>query len=346
MFGGKKIAVIVPAYNEEKLIRETLSTIPAFVDCVVVINDGSSDKTLDIILSVQKNDRRIILVNHEKNLGLGKSLSDGYAESLKQKMDATAVMAGDGQMDPKDLGLVLYPIVTGRSHYVKGNRLLTREVLHTMPRHRLIGNAILTVLTKFATGYWHVLDPQCGYTAISNWILKSLDMNDLYKGYGYNADILARLNVFNYRVVDVPVRPVYDKAVSGIKLRTYIPKVSWLLMRLFLWRLKEKYLVRDFHPLVLFYLMGSILLARGLYGGLRTLYLHYMYGHDSQPTSLVLTSLLIISGFQALFFAMWFDMDYSKRSLEHQVLADREELESMIESASSQLNVEKTHQSN
>ena len=270
-------------------------------------------------------------MDHEKNLGLGKSLRDGYLESIRQKMDVTAVMAGDGQMDPDDLALVLYPVVTGRSEYVKGNRLFTKEVLHTMPWHRLIGNAILTVLTKFATGYWHVVDPQCGYTAISNWALETLDINNFYGGYGYNADILTKLNVFNYRVVDMPVRPVYGRDVSGIRLKSYVPKVLWLLLRLFLWRLKEKYLLRDFHPLVLFYIMGTVLFTRGLYGGLRTLYLQYLYGHESQPSSLVLTALLIISGLQCLFFAMWFDMDYSKKNLDHQIIAKQDVLKKMAQ---------------
>ena len=167
MYKGKSIGIVVPAYNEELLIGKTLSTIPDFVDKIFVIDDASKDLTREIILEFQQKDLRIVLIHHTNNQGVGQSLIDGYVASREAGLDITAVMAGDAQMDPDDLPAVLDPIAEGWSDYVKGNRLLREEVVARMPKHRYIGNSVLTLLTKFATGYWRIIDPQCGYTVKS-----------------------------------------------------------------------------------------------------------------------------------------------------------------------------------
>ena len=233
MPNNKTIGVVIPAYNEQGLIRKVLTTMPDFVDKMVVVNDGSSDDTLDIIHELGALDSRIVLVNHEKNKGLGQTLIDGYLYAAEAGLDCIAVMAGDAQMDPDDLEGVVSPIIFDGYDYVKGNRLLRHDCYDNMPRYRFFGNAALTLLTKFATGYWHIIDPQCGYTAISNRALKNIPIEGMTKGYGYNADILNMLNLANYRVKDVEVRPVYGDEVSKIKLHKYIPKVSMLLLGLF-----------------------------------------------------------------------------------------------------------------
>src|SRR5690606_13739007 len=143
--------------------------------------------------------------------------------------------------------------------YAKGNRLLRDEVVERMPRHRLIGNAVLSLLTKFATGYWKSMDPQCGYTAISGEALARIPIESMIKGYGYNVHILNMLNLANQRVAEVEVEPVYRDEVSYIKLRRYIPSVSVLLIRLFWFRLTRRYIVRDFHPLALMYMFSIFL---------------------------------------------------------------------------------------
>ena len=313
MYKQNKIAVVVPAYNEELLISETLAGMPAFVDLIFVINDASKDNTLQRINSQKKIDARIIVINHEFNKGLGQSLIDGYLASRDSDTQITAIMAGDNQMHPDDLTSLLDKIIDEGFVYVKGNRLLHHDI-SKMPHYRLIGNSILTILTKFATGYYSLMDPQCGYTAINNDVLAYIPIQKMTRGYGYNADILCMLNIHGFQVTDCEVRPVYDREQSKIKLWKYIPKVSWLLIRLFFRRLWGRYIVRDFHPLVLFYLFAFINTVVVIIPfAIRFLYMYMNYNELPKTTFTILTNTLMIT-FQSVLFAIWMDMDYNKKS--------------------------------
>lgn len=313
MFKNKSVGVIVPVYNEEKLISKTISTIPNFVDKIIVINDCSKDKSKSIIHDFMKKDKKIILIDHQKNEGLGKSLIDGYLKSLELKMDITTVMAGDAQMGPEDLPNVIGPIANKKVGYVKGNRLLTDNISKIMPKHRLIGNSFLTLFTKFATGYWHLIDPQCGYTAISNRALMSIDVKKMTKGYGYNAHILNMLNLANIKVKDVEVKPVYGKEKSKIKLISYIPRVSYLLLKLYLKRMFHKYLVREFHPLIFFYLFSFInIVIISIPLTVRFFYLYTKLG-IAPTTTLTILIFSLMMGFLSFFFGMWMDMEDNKK---------------------------------
>lgn len=312
MFKNKSISVIVPAYNEEKLISRVISTMPDFVDKIIVINDGSRDNTGAVIEEFRLASEKIVLINHSKKEGLGKSLIDGYVKSLELGMDITAVMAGDGQMDPVDLPNIIGPIAEDEADYAKGNRLLMGNIAKIMPRHRFVGNAFLTLLTKFATGYWHIVDPQCGYTAISERVLKSINIKKMKKGYGYNAHILNMLNMINARVRDVEVNPIYGEAKSKIKLGSYIPNVSYFLVKLFLLRMSRKYLVREFHPLIFFYFFSFInivLIATPL--TIRFFYKYFSTGLAPR-TTLIILAFSVIMGFFSFFFGMWLDMEDNK----------------------------------
>lgn len=309
MIDSRSIAVVVPAYQEELLIRKTLSTMPTFVDAIIVVNDGSTDGTRQVIEEIAINDSRILLLNHDENKGLGKSLIDGYLKSRELGFDVTAIMAGDAQMAPNDLVRVISPIVKGKADYVKGNRLFYPGVAERMPKYRFIGNAVLTFLTKFATGYWQVVDPQCGYTAISKEALRAIPIERMIQGYGYNADILNMLNMQNMRVADVLVEPVYGEEQSKIKLRKYIPTVSWLLIRLFFRRLTQKYMLRDFNPLCLSYLVSFFFLfIFSLPLGLRILYLYFFIADEFPQTTMLCFIFTSIAGIQTLLSAIQYDM--------------------------------------
>lgn len=309
MLRAKTIAVVMPAYCEEKLIGRTIDSVPKFVDKIIVVNDGSGDRTLEIILEKQETDPRVMLVNHDTNLGLGQSLIDGYLASRRLGIDVTVTMDGDGQMSPDDLPRVLAPVVDGLADYCKGNRLMHADVTTSMPGYRLFGNAALTFLTKFATGYWQLMDPQCAYAAISRRALAAIPIERMTKGYGYNADILNMLNVYNFRVATVEVKPVYGEEKSGIKLSSYVPRVSRLLVRLFFRRLIRKYLVRNFNPLCLSYLAGLFLL---LFGSVpfasRVLYM-YFWVNEFPATSFLCLMFLTIAGLQILLSAVQYDME-------------------------------------
>lgn len=311
MYREKSIGVVVPAYNEEKLIRKTLIGIPDFIDSIIVIDDCSKDKTVEIVQSISKIDPRIVLIIHEKNRGVGGAISTGYVYCRDHDVDVVVVMAGDNQMDPQDLPAILDPVVTGKIDYAKGNRLITGEAWKKIPKIRYLGNSALSFLTKIASGYWHIADSQTGYTAINSSALKLLPVEDIYPRYGMPNDFLVTLNIFNMRVRDVPVKPVYEDETSGIKYERIIFTLFFLLTRLFLKRMVQKYIIRDFHPLVLFYFFGFGLFFLDIPLIFRFFYQWSLNGSVPEITFIAIL-LCTISSLQFLLFAMLFDMESNR----------------------------------
>jgi len=309
---GKGLAVVVPAHNEETLLQETLAGIPAFVDRIYVVDDASSDATEERGREAAAADARVELIRHEKNRGVGAAIVTGYKRAIEERMDVTCVMAADNQMDPAELVTIVMPVARGEVEYSKANRLFTGQAWELIPKHRYLGNAVLSLLTKIASGYWHVADSQSGYTAVSLNTLRQLDLDRIYPRYGFPNDMLVHLNVVNARVRDVPSRPVYGVGErSGIRLRKVVPRISWLLCKAFFWRLREKYVIRDFHPLVFFYLGGIVMGLVGLGLGISLIVLRLL-GHSITAATGILVALLLIFGSQFTLFAMWFDMESNK----------------------------------
>jgi len=312
MYLEKSIAVVIPAYNEENLIAKTIASIPEFVDAIIVVDDASRDDTVAIVSRLARDKDRLSLIQHKKNLGVGGAIVTGYKKSRDLEIGVTAVMAGDAQMDSNDLIPIIAPIVDGSADYSKGNRLFHGDAWNMIPHYRYLGNSCLSFMTKIASGYWHIADSQSGYTAISLLALEKLDLDKIYRRYGMPNDILIMLNQFDFRVRDVPIRPVYNVGEeSGIKIFRVIPKISWLLFKGFWRRLLFKYVIKDFHPLVFFYLLSFILLFASVPLTIRLFYIWAMIGDipDINAMALIFT---LISGLQTLFFGMWFDMDYNK----------------------------------
>ncbi|MCW2925285.1 MAG: glycosyl transferase family 2, partial [Thermoleophilia bacterium] len=220
MFEGSSIAVVVPCFNEETQVREVIETMPAFVDRIIIVDDRSPDATAQVVRACMGADARVELLVHEENRGVGAGIATGYKRALELGMDVVAVMAGDGQMPPGELADIVRPVTSGAADYSKANRLVTADAWSTIPRKRFLGNAMLSLLTKIASGYYQVADSQTGYTAISAGMLRRLDLDAMYPRYGYPNDMLVRLNVLRARVVDVASVPVYDVGeVSGLKIR-------------------------------------------------------------------------------------------------------------------------------
>jgi glycosyltransferase involved in cell wall biosynthesis len=308
---GKRVAVVVPAHDEEALIGRTLAEIPAFVDRVYVVDDHSTDATPERARAV--GDPRVEVIGHDRNLGVGAAIVTGYKRALDERVDVTAVMAADGQMDPADLETLVGAVARGDVDYAKANRLFTGQAWELMPRHRYLGNAVLSMLTKIASGYWHTADSQSGYTAISRQMLQQLDLDRIYRRYGFPNDMLVHLNVWNARVRDFPSRPIYNVGErSGIKLWRVVPAIAWLLFKGFFWRLREKYVIRDFHPLVFFYALGIVMTTIGLVLGAWVAVERIFLGGDITAGTATLVALLLISGTQFTLFAMWFDMESNK----------------------------------
>ncbi|WP_089828033.1 glycosyltransferase family 2 protein [Halogranum amylolyticum] len=348
MYREHTVGVVIPAYNEEGLISEVINQMPEYVDKMYVVDDCSTDGTWnEIIATARENqyiedsnpskiitadggksmlDKRAILdepigrvvpIQHRENLGAGGAIKTGYLAALRDGVDIVPTVDGDGQMDLDQLPKLLDPIVEGEADYAKGNRLLYREFRSDMPKFRFIGNSILTLLTKISSGYWKTMDPQNGYTAISNYALENVGIEGMYEYYGYCNDLLVKLNAKGMRVADVAIPAIYGEEESSINYRTYIQKVSGMLLRNFMWRLKIKYLVLDFHPLALFYLFGASTAGLGSFAGVWSLYSKFMLG-NKLFVSASLSMMLFTIGCMFLMFAMLFDMQ-TNENLEVQI---------------------------
>jgi glycosyltransferase involved in cell wall biosynthesis len=310
VFEGKRVGVVVPAYDEEALIGATLGGIPSLVDRIIVVDDGSSDRTAE--RARESGDSRVEVLSHERRSGVGAAILTGYRAALADGLDIVAVMNGDNQMPPEDLPMLVEPVAHGQVDYAKANRLSTGQAWQLIPKTRFFGNAVLSLLTKVASGYWHVADSQSGYTVVSREMLERLDLDRVYTQYGFPNDMLVHLNVWNARVRDFPSRPIYGVGEqSKMRYRHVVPRIAWLLMRGFFWRLWEKYVKRDFHPLVFFYVIGVVATVVGVLLGLVVVG-YRIAGHSIPIATVVLVALLVISGLQFTLFAMWFDMESNK----------------------------------
>jgi len=313
MYKGKSVCVVVPAYNEEKLIGRVIETMPDYVDKIVVIDDKSSDGTVEIVRKyAAESGGRVVLIEHQKNQGVGGAIASGYKWARDNRMDATAVMAGDAQMDPADLPALLEPVVSGEIDYAKGNRLFTGNAWNVIPKIRYLGNSYLSLLTKIASGYWHVADSQTGYTVINLKALELIDIDKIYKRYGMPNDLLIKLNIYNMKVRDIPVRPVYNIGEKSlIRIHRVMVTLSWLLLKGFFYRMREKYIIRDFHPLIFFYFLGFLFGFSTLYLFIRLFVLWALSGRIP-PINALAAMFSFMSAAQFTLFAMWFDMESNK----------------------------------
>ena len=311
MVEGKRVAVVVPAFEEELLVADTLRRTPDCVHRGVGDHPHSSDSTAEKARATR--DQRLEVIRHEQNLGVGGAIVTGYARCRELGVDVTCVMAADNQMDPVELQSLVLPVARGEVEYAKANRLVSGEAWTLIPRARYLGNAALSLLTKIASGYWHVADSQAGYTAISLEALRRLDLERLYRRYGFPNDMLVHLNVQKARVRDVPSRPVYGVGEqSGIRIHRVAPRIAWLLLKGFWWRMTQKYVIRDFHPLVFFYALGGLMTLVGLLLGLIVAVSRIFFGNEITTATVVLVALLLVSGTQFTLFAMWFDQEANK----------------------------------
>ena len=303
-----------PALNEERLIGPTLESVPETIDRIYVVDDGSTDRTREIVEQYAAADPRIELIVHAENRGVGGAIITGYLRASTDGYDITVVAAGDNQMPLEQVEDLLDPLIDGRADYTKGNRfLMPNDGLEDMPWIRYFGNALISISTKMASGFYKVYDVVDGYTAITRRAIDLIDWEKAWKGYGYPMDFLVRLNAYGLKVRDVPRRAIYleGERQSQIQGARYALSVTPMLVRDFFWRLFTRYLVRDFHPLFFFYLFGLFLLPVGLVFGLFLIYQQWIGEGVSGPRA-VLCAMMIIMGIQFLLFAMLYDMQESE----------------------------------
>jgi glycosyltransferase involved in cell wall biosynthesis len=261
MYKDHTITVVVPAHNESLLIGKTIQTMPEFVDHIIVIDDKSTDDTAAAAEST--GDARVVVVRHEVNLGVGGAIMTGHRRALQLGGDIDVVMAGDAQMDPNYLPALLDPIVDDGYGFTKANRFFNMESFHGMPKYRIFGNVVLSFFTKMASGYWHLFDPQNGYTAIRQDVLRRLPLDRIALGYQFENDLLINLSILGVHAKDVPIPAIYGEEVSGIRLSRVIPAISSLLFKGFWKRIWLKYVLWSFSPIALLLFAGIFLTAFG-----------------------------------------------------------------------------------
>jgi glycosyltransferase involved in cell wall biosynthesis len=238
MYKGAKVAVVIPAYKEEQLVGETIKGIPEFVDLVIAIDDASPDKTFEVASKYASD--RVIVISLPENQGVGGAIIAGHKIALENNCDISVVMAGDNQMDPQYLPTLLDPITSGEFDFAKGNRFFSSTSLKGMPFYRIVGNSLLGFLTKAASGYWNIFDPQNGYTAISSKMLKVIPLDKVAKRYDFENDLLIWLSIYDARITDVNIPARYGSETSHIKLLPFIFRTLRTLIRGFFRRTFHK----------------------------------------------------------------------------------------------------------
>lgn len=262
----RTFCVILPAYNEERHIADVVRGLPDWIDGVIVVDDASVDSTSTAALAV--GDPRVSVVRHDENMGVGGAMITGFTAALQAGYDVIIKMDADGQMDPYELVALVRPIELGIAEYVKGNRFRRSGRPESMPSSRWFGNVVLSFLTKVASGYWHVFDPQCGFLAITRPTLSRLKLDGIARDYFFENDMLIRLNVIDARVVDVDTSTLYGEEESQVR----IGHVGWSfpmrLLRGFLWRWVKRHVVNDFGLVALLSITGLVFTLFGFAFGL------------------------------------------------------------------------------
>jgi glycosyltransferase involved in cell wall biosynthesis len=302
MFRDTRVHVVIPAYNVAPHLGAVLRGIPAFVDTVTVVDDGSTDDTAEAAKNV--GDPRVTVLDSPTNEGVGGAMARGFEHALAQGEGIIVKMDGDGQMDPADLPRLLEPIVDGRCDYAKGNRFLRSRELDIMPRARLAGNFVLTFLTKLASGYWNVFDPQNGYLAITSSTLRLLDLGRLSRRYFFENDMLINLNIFDARVCDVAMPSRYGTERSSMRLGRILCSFPFHLFRGYWHRFYRKHVLRDFSPVALFMLTGLPLLAWGTGFGLYTWGQSWLQNQFASTGTVMLSVLPFLVGFELVLQAL------------------------------------------
>lgn len=287
MYRGHSVGVVIPAYNEEPFVATVVQELPAFVDTVYLVDDASTDGTWQAMrnamgvragyspgrrgprpvldrfepplanrLAAAEELDGVMRLQHDENRGAGGAIKTGYQVALADGIDVIATVDGDGQMDSSDISRLLDPVVAGEAGYAKGNRFAGENVVREMPAFRLLGNVVLTGLTRVASGYWRLSDPQNGFTAISREALSAVDLEVIWEYYGYMNQLMAQLNSAGVDVADVPMPSTYGEEESNIHYPEYIRRVSLLLLVSLLQRFRTKYATGGLHLVPISYAIG------------------------------------------------------------------------------------------
>jgi dolichol-phosphate mannosyltransferase len=310
-----KIAVVIPCYNVANHIEEVINSLPAVITHIITVNDSSKDDTENILIRLQQTNNKIIYIKHEKNQGVGGAMLTGFQKSLELHCDITIKMDGDGQMDATYIPDLIRPIAEKRADYTKGNRFRDFQALKKMPLVRRIGNLGLSFLIKAASGYWNIFDPNNGFIAIRNEMLKTMNLKKIHKRYFFESSMLIELYHANAVIEEIPMKAKYGDEVSHLSVTRALIGFPPKLLKAFIRRIILRYFLFDFNIASVYMLFGYPLFVAGIIYGIVN-FVKYASAHTPAPTgTVVIPTLMIILGFQLILSAIQFDItNYPKKT--------------------------------
>jgi dolichol-phosphate mannosyltransferase len=306
MFHRHRVTVVVPCYDVARHVVAVVTSLPAFVDHVVVVDDGSRDDFAAAASAIRSD--HVTVIRHPRNLGLAMAMKSGIREALRAGADIVVKVDGDGQMDPDEMARLVGPVAAGDADLAKGNRLMRRRHLAGMPQARLAGNLLLSVLAKFASGYWNVSDPSNGYLAIRRELLEEIELDRLGPRYFFETSLLCEANLAGAVVREVPMPARYGAERSSLSVRAAATGFPLLLLRACLRRVALRHFLRDFTPVALFSVVGAALVTLGAAYGLRGWLHHSALGEPTPAGTIAVAGLPVIAGFQLLLQALVLDI--------------------------------------
>lgn len=306
MYKENIIAVVIPCFKVKAKILGVLKTIPDFIDLIYIVDDSCPQGTGSFVLS-KIRDKRVTVIKHSTNLGVGGAVISGYKAAIKDKVKVIIKMDGDGQMNPLLIQSLIDPIINGEADYTKGNRFYDLEVVKRMPVIRLIGNSILSFMTKLSSGYWQIFDPTNGFTAINANLIRILPLEKISKRYFFETDMLFRLNIYRSVVQDIPMQAIYEDEVSNLNIIKIIPEFLYKHLRNTFKRIIYSYYLRGMSIASLELPLGFFLLIFGLTYGLNQWNLFSTINLNTPPGKVMLSALPILTGLQLLLSFLNFD---------------------------------------
>lgn len=307
MESNKKIAVVIPCYKVTKQIKKVLSSIPDFVDSIIIVDDACPENSGNIAMEIER--QNMYLIKHEKNRGVGGAVISGFKKALALKCDIIIKLDGDGQMDPNNIPSLIQPILDNRADYTKGNRFNDFEALKSMPKIRLFGNSILSFITKAASGYWNIMDPTNGYCAISQHSLSKLNLDKIDNRYFFETDMLINLSLINMVVEDVPLSAIYGNETSNMNIKKILLNFPVKILKGLAKRIFYKYYIYDFNMASIYFLISIPLILFGLFfGGYRWI-IGNLENTANNAGTIMAAALPIILGIQFLLQAISIDIN-------------------------------------
>lgn len=310
------IAVVIPCYRVMPYVFGVIAAVPPDVSFIICVDDACPDNSGKQIEEADL-DARVVVLYHEQNLGVGAAMATGYRAALERGATIVVKIDGDGQMDPQLLPAFVAPIAEGLADYTKGNRFYRPESVSGMPVRRLIGNAVLSFMSKFSTGYWNLFDPNNGYTAIHADVLRQLPLAKLSKRYFFESDLLFRLSTVRAVVLDVPMDAVYASERSNLAISRVLGSFLIGHLRNFFKRLIYSYFLRDFNVASIEWVLGPSLVLFGCIVGLINWIDSSESGITASAGTVMLSALPIIVGLQMLLSAINFDVQNVPRRAVH-----------------------------